>query len=124
MSGLLVPPGPPGAILRAFGADEFDLYYDGRVLAEYLEVLTREELQFEDAEVLALLRTVVTHGHQLSAPGAEVQLDDPKDQMFLDVALACQADYLVTGNLKDFPADKTQGIAVVSPRQFMDLTAK
>ena len=120
VSGLLTPLGRPAAILRAFGAGEFDLYLDGRILAEYVEVLPRRELRFEPVEVLALLKAVVTHGHQLSGiPSAEAQLDDRKDQMFLDVALACHADYLVTGNLKHFPSDKTKGTTVVSPRQFL-----
>ena len=37
----------------------------------------------------------------------------------LAVALAASADFLVTGNLSDFPPDKRRGCAIVSPAEFM-----
>ena len=42
------------------------------------------------------------------------------DEPFLAVALAASADYLVTGNLADYPPDKRRGRAVVSPAMFME----
>ena len=115
------PPGPPGLILEALAAGDFELCLDDRILAEYLDVLSRRHLKIKDAAVPYLMHTVATRGHLVSAPRLDVRLPDPDDLIFLEVAVASQADYLVTGNLKDFPADKTQGIAVVSPRQFLDL---
>jgi predicted nucleic acid-binding protein len=49
-----------------------------------------------------------------------VSLPDSDDEVFLAVALGAQADFLVTGNLRDFPARLRQGVAVVSPREFVD----
>ncbi len=40
--------------------------------------------------------------------------------VFLECAVSARADFLVTGNLRDFP--KTfRGVRIVSPRQFLDI---
>jgi len=40
--------------------------------------------------------------------------------MFLEVARAGQADYLVTGNLRHFPARKRRAVKVVRPAPCLD----
>jgi hypothetical protein len=42
----------------------------------------------------------------------------------LSLTLAGQVDYLVTGNLTDYPVDRRRGCAVVSPAQFMETWRK
>lgn len=44
---------------------------------------------------------------------------DPDDDVFLECARAAQANYLVTGNLKHFPASWAD-IRIVTPRWFLD----
>ena len=51
----------------------------------------------------------------------DLNLPDRDDEPFLAVALAAQADYLVTGNLADYPAEARRGCAVVSPAEFMEI---
>jgi hypothetical protein len=41
------------------------------------------------------------------------------DEPFLAVALADSVDFLVTGNLPDYPPDKRRGCAVISTSAFM-----
>lgn len=43
----------------------------------------------------------------------------PKDRHVLAAALACKADYLVTFNLRDFPATAGDRTAVVGPSAFL-----
>ena len=40
------------------------------------------------------------------------------------VALAGRVDYLVTGNLSDYPAERRRECAVVSPAQFIEAWRK
>jgi predicted nucleic acid-binding protein len=54
----------------------------------------------------------------------ELDLPDPDDEPFLGVALAGQVDYLVTGNLSDYPAECRRECAAVSPAQFMETWRK
>ena len=57
-------------------------------------------------------------------PERELAPPDPDDEPFLGVALAVQVDYLVTGNLSDYPAECRRECAVVSPAQFMETWRK
>ena len=50
-----------------------------------------------------------------------LSLPDPDDAMFLEVASAGGAEYVVTGNIRHFPTDARQGITVVSPRDFIEI---
>lgn len=45
---------------------------------------------------------------------------DPDDDQFLALAADGRADYIVTGNTKDFP-ESYEGIPVVTPAQFADI---
>jgi len=64
-------------------------------------------------------------GLRVDATGQpDLDLPDADDNPFLAVALAGQADYLVTGNLADYPAVKRRGCAVVSPAEFMEVWRK
>jgi hypothetical protein len=53
-----------------------------------------------------------------------VDLPDQDDEPFLAVALAGAVDFLVTGNLPDYPPAKCQACAVVSPAAFMAIWNK
>ena len=45
---------------------------------------------------------------------------DPDDDKFVECAVAAKADYIITGNKKDFP-DTIANIRVVTPREFLSL---
>ena len=91
----------------------------GEIFAEYEEVLRRPRFSRIETEIENTLRAVrkiafwvkpVKHLHICS---------DPDDDMFLECAQAAEAHYLVTGNLKHFPATWL-GTRIVTPREFLD----
>jgi putative PIN family toxin of toxin-antitoxin system len=90
------------------------------IMAEYLDVLTRPILRPHAArarDVLALMAKIAVH----VSPTLKLSLcSDPDDNRFLECALAAQAAYLVTGNLRHFPKDY-EPVAIVTPRQFLNL---
>ena len=47
---------------------------------------------------------------------------DPKDNPILACAIAANADYLVTRNIKHFP-ESHQGVQIIHPRAFLNLAA-
>ena len=51
-------------------------------------------------------------------------LQDAKDDMVLEVAVASSADFIVTYNLKDFFVAKDFGIKLASPRDILVLTGE
>jgi putative PIN family toxin of toxin-antitoxin system len=120
VSGLLSPFGPPGDIVRMVASGAVILCVDARVLAEYADVLRRTRFGFDADAVATVLDYIESSGEVAAAAPLPARLPDHDDEAFLEVAVAANADFLVTGNLAHFPADARRGVAVVTPSQFMD----
>ena len=120
VSGLWSPFGPPGEIVGLVAAGALPLLLDERILGEYREVLARRGFGFDPDMVESLLLQVEATGEFVVARPLPERLPDPDDESFLEVALAAHADFLVTGNLRHFPGRLRQGVAVVSPREFIE----
>jgi len=119
VSGLLHAEGNPGQVLALALAGAIKVCHDPLILAEYAEVLARPRIQFNPERVREVLAKLEQDGASVSASDQPLGLLDADDEPFLAVALAGLADYLVTGNMADYPADKRHGCAVVSPAEFI-----
>lgn len=119
VSGLLSPFQAPGRILDLVLAGEFTPAFDDRILAEYREVLTRPKFTFDGSAVDDLLLYFERAGVAVSALPWHVDLPDPDDGIFLEVAWAAQA-VLVSGNLRHFPPELCRDVVVLSPGVFIE----
>jgi putative PIN family toxin of toxin-antitoxin system len=121
VSGLLNSQGNPAQVLTLALAGAIQVCHDERILAEYTEVLARPRFKFDPKRVREALNKIEVDGLAVDASGeSNLDLRDKDDEPFLAVALAASADFLVTGNLSDYPPDKRRGCAVVSPAAFME----
>ena len=120
VSGILSPNGPPAAVLRALLTERVTLCFDERIVSEYRDVLTRTKFSFDRDLIEELIGFLEAAGSPTLAAPLAVTLPDPWDQMFIEVAVSSNADFLVTGNLKHFPETARAGVRVVSPREFLD----
>lgn len=121
VSGLLNSQGNPAQVLTLALAGAVQACHDERILAEYAEVLARPRFKFDPKRVREVLNKIETDGLAVDASGeSDLGLPDTDDEPFLAVALAASVDFLVTGNLADYPPDKRRGCAVVSPAAFME----
>ena len=121
VAGLLNPYGPPGLIVQMVAAGELTLLFDSRILGEYREVLRRPKFPFRFEQIDALLNQVHAAGEPVAASPLADALPDPDDQPLLEVAIAANAEYLVTGNARHFPARCRSGVRVVSPAKFLEI---
>ncbi len=121
VSGLLQALGPSGQIVRLVAAGALTLCHDPRILAEYREVLLRQKFRFDPERVETLLDQIRADGIPVAARPLKIRLPDPDDEPFLEVTLAGDARYLVTGNMKHYPAEARQGAAVLPPRAFVEV---
>lgn len=119
VAGLLSPFGPCAQIVRMVSSGELTLYFDSRILSEYDDVLRRPKFRFQPDKVAALLDHIEHCGHLVATSPVPNLLPDPGDQPFLEVAVSGQAVCLVTGNQAHFPANKCQGITILSPSEFL-----
>lgn len=121
VSGLLSPFGPPGEIIRLAAAGALELCYDARILSEYRSVLLRKKFPFDRIDVENLLEQIRARGHIAAGKPLAKRLPHWEDEPFLEVALGGDAYYLVTGNLRHYPAKRREGMQVVSPVDFLEI---
>jgi putative PIN family toxin of toxin-antitoxin system len=120
VSAVLTAHGTCARIVDMIADGALDLYADDRILAEYDSVLHRPELRIapEDAGViLDLIRSITDTVAAIPLP---VQLPDPDDAAFLEVA-AASGSILITGNTRHFPTNARTGVSVMTPAEFLEL---
>lgn len=119
VSGLLSPFGPPGEIIRMAAANSLQLCFDARIIIEYRSVLNRPKFKLDKGYVATLIDQIETNGELVAPEPLENSLPDKGDEPFLEVSIASQAEYLVTGNIKHYPFSHRSRVRVVTPSEFL-----
>ena len=119
VSGLLTPYGTSAEIIRLILNSELTLCYDSRMYTEYYEVLNRPKFNFEKEKISTVLKEIELTGELAIGIPLEKSLPDPDDNMFFEIALASNAECIITGNLNHFPKDLCFSIPVFSPSIFV-----
>lgn len=113
---------PASLVSLAIGG-QVRLFLSPAILEEYTEVLKRPKFQFDARMVNRLLRDL-THAATMVTPTERVAASpDESDNRFLECAQASGADYLVTGNKRDFPFPDYRDTAIVSPAEFVQIVS-
>ncbi|HSJ26518.1 MAG TPA: putative toxin-antitoxin system toxin component, PIN family [Longimicrobiales bacterium] len=123
VSALLVQGSVPDQVLDTVISGRSTLLIDGRIMQEYRSVLQRPEFGFPPELVADLLVLIAASEWVLPEP-LPLDIPDPDDLPFLEVAVAGGADALVTGNVRDFRLRHgTLDLLVLTPRQYIDRVA-
>ena len=97
------------------------LFVSKDILTEYQGVLTRMKFQQKvgfKAASLELLESIRETSITI-VPGFSLNLlQDKSDNKFLELAISCQADFLITGNSKHFPMGKFENTEIISPEKY------
>ncbi len=112
----------PGLIIdKLFFEDKITLCLSQDVLDEYLEVLKRPKFQ-KMSSFSKNAQKFVHHLHKSAEwynPQVKYQdAHDADDNIFLELVVEASADFLITGNLKDFPTPDFKNIPIVSPSEY------
>ena len=135
VSAHIQPAGIPARILLLAFANEFKLYTSSSIVAEYDDVLRRPKFKIKSDIVDGFLKAVSTTAVAVEPTIVIRAAKDPDDDTFLECAFEIQADYLVNGNLKDYPTATPSGFSghdargrviegrtrIVSPREFLQV---
>lgn len=127
--------GPAAACLKLVEEDKVELFLSARVLAEIRDVLTRPKLQrkfpiltqnYVDAWLQALVNKATT---VLDVPQQFVYERDPKDEPYINLALASGAAYLVSrdNDLLDLMSDQNfhtrfPTLTILDPIAFLQIS--
>lgn len=121
VSALIRSEGIPARILDVILSRQAKTVLDHRIYLEYVEVLLRPEFGFSRDLVDDLLDFLWLSSERVRVATMSVELPDADDTKFLEVAMTASADFLITGNLRHFPARQRHGVHVVSPREWWEL---
>jgi len=120
VAGLLTPHGPPGRVIDLILNGDLTPCFDDRILAEYREVLSRPKFGLDPDQIEAVLDYIEGEGLHFIAKPLDISLPDPDDRAFLEMAVAAEAECLITGNPRHFPAKSRYGLRVIGPREFIE----
>ncbi len=120
VSALLSASGNEALILLAVHQGMIRPCFSAAILEEYTAVLARPRFAFSPDEIAALLAMLRGKGELFLPENLPVRSPDPADTKFLHCAQAAQADFIVTGNKRDFP-DSPYGVTrVVNATELID----
>jgi len=122
ISAAIKPAGLQRTVLLLAITKPARLYISRPILDEYSEVLGRSELKIRRGLRQQLLQLIKNNCYTVTPTRRLEVTSDPDDNVSLECADEARADYLVTGNLKNFPRfwKKTK---VITPREFISLVA-
>jgi len=120
VSALINPKGMPAKILNMILNGKLITLYDNRIMGEYRVVLSRKKFNFPTEIIEPLLDFIKYEGEFITSDPLKTNFTDEDDKMFLEVAISGNAEYLITGNTKHFPAEKY----IVTPKVFIEEKAE
>ena len=89
---------PHHHLYQLFASEAFEWILSNEILTEYEEVLTREYTASTSKLVLEILLAASNTAQQEAYYKWQLIEADPDDNKFVDVAIAANADYLVTND--------------------------
>jgi putative PIN family toxin of toxin-antitoxin system len=122
VSAALKPDGLQRTVLLIAMTRPARLYISPAILAEYAEVLSRPELRIRKGLRQQLLQLIKNRSYVINSTRPIDAARDPDDNKFLECADAARADYLITGNLRDFPRFWKQ-TKVITSKEFITLAS-
>jgi uncharacterized protein len=118
ISAVLTRDGLESHILRLALNGKLRSYASQPILREYAEVLARAKFRLSKSTRRQIVEGIESAFVILAPKPHFLVCSDPDDNMFLECSEAAHADYLITGNLRHFPA-AWKSTRIVSSRQFL-----
>lgn len=123
ISGLIRPRGPIGAIVSRLRDARFVAVVSPAMLDELVAVLSRpwlrEKYGVDDGAVEMFLRFLLLRAELVTPRRAIRKSRDPRDDKFLEAAVAGTADRLVTGDGDLLALETIEGTRIVTPAAFV-----
>jgi putative PIN family toxin of toxin-antitoxin system len=104
-------------VLRALFSGDFIPLINDDIVAEYMEVLSREKFNLPSDIVDDSVDFFKRFGVETDRTPYVDEMPDEDDRVFYEVSLSVDNSFLVTGNLKHYPMEPR----VVTPAEFLNI---
>jgi len=120
---VIMPSGTVGPVITRLRDGDYTLVYSAPLIDEVLEKLTlpriREKYHLNDQDIDDLLALIALRG-ELVTPTRKVKIcRDPQDDMFIEAALAGNAEVVVTGDEDLLTLREFETVRFITPRLFL-----
>jgi uncharacterized protein len=120
ISGILTE-GSPYSVIRAWKrGKKYQLFITEEIISEILKVMKRLKV---DTNIIADWNKLLQENATLVRPARKINVvtEDTSDNKFLECAVECNADYIVTGDQHLKKLRKFDNIPIVTPSQFLNI---
>ena len=115
--------GNPKKIINLWKTGKIILCLSKGIIDEYVDVLKR--LGLKDEKELQELLKVFAEGHNIvfaaSTPSLSIVEQDPKDNMFIECAVALRCSLIIAGDKHLQSIENYMGIRILSPKEFLEM---
>jgi uncharacterized protein len=124
VSAALKPSGRQALVIELVAFRAVELYVSEAVLAEYREVFRRPKFaRLDPKEVSKLLAMIEVEATTVWPTEVLAISKHDSDNRFYECASAANADFIVTGNSKDF-TKPYKGVKIINWRQLLELMTR
>ena len=122
---LIKPNGTVGPVLLCLRHGDYTLLYARSLLEELIDVLNRPRIRkkygLTDQDIQVVVSLILLRGEALVPDDRITACRDPKDNKLLAVAVAGQADVIVSGDQDLLVLHPFAGIPIVPPVTFLQM---
>ena len=123
VSALIRRQGTTGNVLLALRDGRFTAVYSTDILVEIIDVLGhpdfRRKYHIEPDDISALINLLRLRGKLVTPTRKVTACRDPKDDKFLEAALAAEADCIVSGDADLLVLSPFENIPILRPAEFL-----
>lgn len=123
VSALIRKQGTIGDVLRALRDGRFTAIYTTDIVVEIIDVLGREKFRakyhIEPDDITSLVNLIRLRGELVTPTQKVTACRDPKDDKFLEAALAAKADCIVSGDADLLALNPFEEIPILRPSEFL-----
>jgi putative PIN family toxin of toxin-antitoxin system len=120
---VLQPQGAAGPVLLRMRRGDYVLLYAEPLLEERVDVLGRQRIRdtygVTDQDIRTVVALILLRGESVQVEERIVACRDPRDDKFLEVAVAGKADAIVSGDEDLLVLHPYAGIPILSPAAFL-----
>ncbi len=123
VSALIRRQGTTGDVLRALRDGRFTAIYSTDILVEIIDVLGRptfrQKYHIEPDDITAIVNLLRLRGELVTPTRKVTACRDPKDDKFLEAALATETDCIVSGDADLLTLTPFENIPILRPAEFL-----
>lgn len=108
-------------VLEKWDAGVFSVVVTTDILSEYFEVLNRPKFGLKQ-ETIDKITAYIYQFSEFVIPEEKIRFieDDPKDDKFLEAAIAGNVDFIVSGDKHLLDLKEFRSVPILSGREFLD----